>query len=48
MVNNVQSKRVSEQASQQDGTRFFVERLWPRGVAKSALDDAAWLGEVAI
>jgi uncharacterized protein YeaO (DUF488 family) len=24
-----------------------VERLWPRGVAKSALADAAWLGEIA-
>ena len=47
MANNVRLKQVSDQASQQDGTRFFVERLWPRGVAKSALDDAAWLGEVA-
>jgi uncharacterized protein YeaO (DUF488 family) len=24
-----------------------VERLWPRGVAKSALADAAWLREIA-
>ena len=24
-----------------------MERLWPRGVAKSALADAAWLGEIA-
>lgn len=47
MTNKVQLKRVYDQASEQDGTRFFVERLWPRGVAKSTLADVAWLREVA-
>ena len=47
MTNKVQLKRVYDHGNEQDGTRFFVERLWPRGVAKSALTDAAWLGEVA-
>ena len=47
MANKVQLKRVYDHANEQDGIRFFVERLWPRGVAKSALADAAWLGEVA-
>jgi len=46
MTNLLQLKRVSDPASGQDGTRFFVERLWPQGVTKSALADAAWLGEV--
>ena len=47
MTNKVQLKRVYDHASEQDGSRFFVERLWPRGMVKSALADAAWLGEVA-
>lgn len=47
VANKVQLKRIYDHANAQDGRRFFVERLWPRGVAKSALADAAWLGEVA-
>ncbi len=31
-----------------DGTaRFFVERLWPRGIKKESLEMDAWLKEVA-
>lgn len=40
-------KRVYDQATEHDGTRFLVERLWPRGVTKLALADAQWLREVA-
>ncbi|HEU5352552.1 MAG TPA: DUF488 family protein [Terracidiphilus sp.] len=47
MANKVQLKRVFNRADEQDGSRFFVERQWPRGVDKSALAGAAWLGEVA-
>lgn len=47
MESKVQLKRVYDHAGSQDGSRFFVERLWPRGVSKSALADAAWLGEAA-
>jgi uncharacterized protein YeaO (DUF488 family) len=47
MANKVQLKRIYDHADQQDGTRFLVERLWPRGVAKAALADAGWLREVA-
>ncbi len=47
MANKVQLKRVYDHTSEQDGSRFFVERLWPRGVAKSALADATWMREVA-
>jgi len=47
MANKVQLKRVYDHANEQDGNRFFVERLWPRGVAKSAFADTAWIGEVA-
>lgn len=43
----IQLKRAYEQASRQDGQRFLVERLWPRGVKKSALRLEGWLKEVA-
>jgi uncharacterized protein YeaO (DUF488 family) len=33
--------------SRSDGTRFIVERLWPRGVAKQKLQIEAWLKDVA-
>jgi len=40
-------KRVYEAASQADGRRVLVDRLWPRGVSKAraALDD--WRREIA-
>ena len=40
-------KRVYEPAGERDGTRFLVERLWPRGVRKDSLALDAWLKEVA-
>jgi uncharacterized protein YeaO (DUF488 family) len=40
-------KRVYEPAADEDGTRILVERLWPRGVRKSALPMNAWLKDVA-
>ncbi len=43
----LQLKRVYDQPAKDDGARFLVERLWPRGIRKTALADAAWLKEVA-
>lgn len=43
----VKLKRVYEPAERADGARFLVERLWPRGVKKEALDLQAWLKDVA-
>ncbi len=43
----IQLKRVYDQPGGHDGTRFLVERLWPRGVKKSALTLDAWLKDVA-
>lgn len=43
----VRLKRVYEPAERSDGARFLVERLWPRGVRKEALDVQAWLKDVA-
>jgi len=43
----IQVKRVYDPASKEDGTRFLVERLWPRGMRKEALHMAAWCKEAA-
>jgi uncharacterized protein YeaO (DUF488 family) len=40
-------KRAYEPVAREDGTRFLVERLWPRGVRKDALRLDAWLKDVA-
>ncbi len=40
-------KRVYDPASNNDGVRFLVERLWPRGVKKKDLRLDAWLKDVA-
>jgi uncharacterized protein YeaO (DUF488 family) len=43
----IQLKRVYDRAGSADGTRFLVERLWPRGVKKTELQVEAWLKDVA-
>jgi uncharacterized protein YeaO (DUF488 family) len=40
-------KRVYDHPQHTDGTRFLVERLWPRGVKKDTLRLDGWLKEVA-
>jgi uncharacterized protein YeaO (DUF488 family) len=41
----VRIKRIYEPAEAGDGLRVLVDRLWPRGVSKAAID--LWLKEVA-
>ena len=43
----ITTKRVYEPPVPNDGKRFLVERLWPRGVKKEALQMDAWIKEVA-
>lgn len=43
----IQIKRAYDPPARGDGRRFLVERLWPRGVTKDALDAEAWLKDVA-
>jgi len=43
----IQVKRVYDRPGPTDGARFLVERLWPRGVKKTALPLTGWLKEVA-
>ena len=40
-------KRVYSPPDPKDGSRFLVDRLWPRGVKKESLKLAAWLRDVA-
>lgn len=43
----IKVKRVYEPPVADDGTRFLVERLWPRGMRKEALHVEGWLKDVA-
>src|SRR5438045_2456350 len=46
-VRMIRTKRAYEKPAAEDGRRYLVERLWPRGVKKSSLSIEAWLKEVA-
>ncbi len=43
----VRLKRAYDAPSPEDGERFLVDRLWPRGVRKETLKVSAWLKDVA-
>jgi uncharacterized protein YeaO (DUF488 family) len=43
----LKNKRVYEAVDESDGVRFFVERLWPRGVNKDKLLAQAWLKDIS-
>ncbi len=43
----IRVRRVYEPVDVADGTRFLVERLWPRGTRKEALALDDWLKDVA-
>ncbi len=43
----IRLKRVYDEPCADDGTRFLVERLWPRGIRKDALAVDAWLRDAA-
>ncbi len=40
-------KRVYTPASMEDGQRFLVDRLWPRGLKREDLKIEAWIKDVA-
>jgi uncharacterized protein YeaO (DUF488 family) len=40
-------KRVYESASRADGARVLVDRLWPRGISKTAAALDEWLRDLA-
>jgi len=43
----VKVKRVYETSGSGDGTRFLVDRFWPRGMKKESLLMEAWLKDAA-
>ena len=43
----IRIKRTYESRARGDGRRILVERLWPRGMKKEALQAHAWMKEVA-
>src|ERR1035437_9473343 len=43
----IKIKRVYDTVEGEDGVRFLVDRLWPRGIAKDALKADFWLKNVA-
>jgi uncharacterized protein YeaO (DUF488 family) len=47
MTARIEIKRVYDPPARADGYRILVERLWPRGVTKEALQLDAWIREVA-
>jgi uncharacterized protein YeaO (DUF488 family) len=42
----IRLKRVYEEPAPDDGARFLVERLWPRGVRKTGLEMESWQKDV--
>jgi uncharacterized protein YeaO (DUF488 family) len=43
----IQLKRVYDPPGPEDGARFLVERLWPRGIRKENLHYDAWIRDAA-
>ncbi|MGB9154529.1 MAG: DUF488 domain-containing protein [Alphaproteobacteria bacterium] len=43
----IQVKRAYEAGTEEDGVRFLVERLWPRGIKKEDLVVDGWLKDLA-
>jgi len=43
----IRLKRTYDPPARADGRRILVERLWPRGMKKEALEADGWLKEIA-
>ncbi len=43
----IQIKRAYEEPDKSDGTRILVDRLWPRGKTKEAMQLAWWAKEIS-
>jgi uncharacterized protein YeaO (DUF488 family) len=47
MSGHLAYRRVYDEVSPSDGARVLVDRVWPRGMRKEALDLTEWLRDVA-
>ncbi len=43
----IRLRRVYEAEEEDEGVRFLVDRLWPRGLSKDSLSYQAWLKDIA-
>src|SRR5690242_19069012 len=43
----IRIRRVYDDPDENEGTRFLVDRIWPRGIKKEKLHLDGWLKEVA-
>ncbi|HUH66607.1 MAG TPA: DUF488 family protein [Syntrophales bacterium] len=43
----IRVKRAYDPAGPEDGVRYLVDRLWPRGITKENLKIAGWLRELS-
>lgn len=46
-MNNIQTKRIYEEYSKDDGYRVLVDRIWPRGISKEKANLNDWMKEIA-
>lgn len=42
----IKTKRVYDPPEPEDGARFLIDRLWPRGIKKDALNLNSWLKDI--
>jgi uncharacterized protein YeaO (DUF488 family) len=47
MSGHVSYRRIYDEVSPSDGALVLVDRVWPRGIRKDALDLTEWLRDVA-
>jgi len=43
---SIRIKRVYDEASEDDGFRILVDRLWPRGISKGKISIDKWAKEI--
>ncbi|WP_274362010.1 DUF488 domain-containing protein [Paenibacillus thermotolerans] len=46
-MQNINVKRIYEDAESGDGARILVDRIWPRGISKEKARLTAWMKEIA-
>lgn len=46
-LNTLKVKRIYESATDRDGIRVLVDRLWPRGMSKEAAHVDHWLKDIS-
>ena len=43
----IRIKRIYEPASEEDGQRFLIDRMWPRGISKEKARLDGWIRDIA-